>query len=116
MCRSYVRTAIGFRLLLFGMGSATHIASRIRNYSSKLELMALDFGIGTFASTPIIYIYIYMLYIDKRITYLSSLFVQAMKLDSKKAFQMHHKGLKAINLIKMYVLNGGTAGCSLQSH
>lgn len=34
--------SIGFRFLLFGMGSATYIASRIQNYSSKLELMAPD--------------------------------------------------------------------------
>lgn len=38
----HVHRPIGFRFLLFGMGSATHIASRIRNYSSKLELMAVD--------------------------------------------------------------------------
>lgn len=49
MCATRLRVSvvrahrsIGFRFLLFGMGSATYIASRIRNYSSKLELMAPD--------------------------------------------------------------------------
>lgn len=46
-CTMPIYPSIGFRFLLFGMGSATRIASRIPNYSSKLELMVPDLRVCT---------------------------------------------------------------------